>query len=930
MYPPTLRNQLSQDTPLQQKNQVSEYKSPTGWKAKEGISPSITAPSQLHMADKSTSGILASSIHSEDLLSDMELLPASEPTTPAQRVPCSHSASLYSSKGMIQPYTSLRQCRQTEVPACSLLDSQSNRALAREPEAPEVDLDTLAEELSHRLSTGVEASSHRKGAAPTELRHISEMENVRCYLQNMLRGSKEAAHGDAVAPGTLERKDDDSFESDSTAALLNARPLQEVSPPGSLMGLEELFPRYTSLRLGQVREPSSYVDSHHLRDSLDKEQARRKHCERHIQTLQHRILELQQQLAVAVSADRKKDSMIKQLDKTLAKVVEGWNRHEAERTTALHRLQAEKEAAEQALGRQKEKVSEMEGRLENALSALNREQQAVKQYYKEKEMLEEEKASVLCDLEAARLQVRDLEGSWDVERRQQEALRATLEEQQQDWAQRERQLEQQRQALEDGSRSQLEMEKAMTQREAQKAADAQRVLASVQSEVQVLGTELEAVRRERDNLKMEISLVKARYEAQKVKLESELKVALEQRVTERLAEVHEESLRQMSAMREQHRKQLLELSSHHEKELANQLAQFKSDLAEREDRQRHLTAEYEHRISKQEEEIRELQVKHRRLEAQRAEMVGQFQAMMQAHWNEALRLFAGSGASFQTCVKPQQQDNPSVADPTVDPEAPSEALKKTQKVDFFENSQRAEDSKVSPWTQAVPLQPVTQRSKSQGPPEAPEKSILDPYQHFLHAFPDVGRLSSEFSHVFNYSLLSPQGFQQLEPQADTTVAGPGLTFHPENFAEHPFTDDTDETLTEGAGIEGQASHRNSSESSFQVPPYDLNHYIRLLWDHSVNESGAQKQEGFSMVRPTETTNKTEFGPSLSYHERSTALWDPAQPSTHSHSATQQCCCPQNQSAFAQNWTSLPNPGTTQSPEAETCPREWDPVSKAGG
>lgn len=39
------------------------------------------------------------------------------------------------------------------------------------------------------------------------------------------------------------------------------------------------------------------------------------HCERHIQSLQTRVLELQQQLAVAVAADRKKDIMIEQLDK---------------------------------------------------------------------------------------------------------------------------------------------------------------------------------------------------------------------------------------------------------------------------------------------------------------------------------------------------------------------------------------------------------------------------------------------------------------------------------------------------------------------------------------------------------------------------------------------------------------------------------------
>lgn len=43
------------------------------------------------------------------------------------------------------------------------------------------------------------------------------------------------------------------------------------------------------------------------------------HCERHIQSLQTRVLELQQQLAVAVTADRKKDVMIEQLDK-----VPGW------------------------------------------------------------------------------------------------------------------------------------------------------------------------------------------------------------------------------------------------------------------------------------------------------------------------------------------------------------------------------------------------------------------------------------------------------------------------------------------------------------------------------------------------------------------------------------------------------------------------------
>nr|XP_034992209.1 centrobin isoform X2 [Zootoca vivipara] len=845
------------------------------------------------MDDKSACRTLSSSIHSEDLLSDMELLPPSAPATPGQKVPSSQAGTPYTSQVTAQLYASLHQSRQAEAQARSHLENQHSLGHSREAEAPEVDLDTLAEELSHRLSTSVEASTYRKGPA-VESRHISEMENVRCHLQGMLRGSRDAAHGekaaydlqttippflpagDAVALRTFEQKDDDSFESDTTTALLNARPLQEVSPPGSLAGFEQLFPRYTSLRLGQVREHPPYANSHLLKDSLDKEQARRKHCERHIQALQNRILELQQQLAVAVSADKKKDSMIEQLDKTLAKVVEGWNRHEAERTATLRRLQTEKEGLEQALGKQKEKISEVEERLEQALSALSQQQQAANQFCKEKEALEEERARLSCDLEAERRQVHSLEAEWNLERRQQETLRATLEEQQKAWAQRERQLDQQQQVLQEESRSQLDKEKAVAQREAQKAADAQRVLASVQSEVQGLEAELEAMRRERDNLKMEISLVKARYEAQKVKLESELKVALEQRVTERMAEVHEESLRQMSSMREQHRKQLLELSGHHEKELASQLAQFKADLAEREERQRHFAEDYECRISKQQDEIRELQAKSRRLEMQRAEMMSQFQAMMKAHWNEALRLFtSGSPASPQPKAQQQQQqqqDTPS----DLELLQPSESLTKTQKAESLGSSQGAGDCEGSAWAQAVPLQPAAQRSSSRGLPDAPDKSLQDAYRHLLPLLPDMGRLSSEFSHVFNHSLLSQPGFQQLEPQVDSSVAG--LPFHPDNLAEHPFTDDTDETMTEAAGNEGETLQQSSLEGGAQVPQPDLNYYLRLILDRSAYETAGQKQERVSTDSPPPAANQTQFGTSLSYHERSTALWDPAQPS----------------------------------------------------
>ena len=45
----------------------------------------------------------------------------------------------------------------------------------------------------------------------------------------------------------------------------------------------------------------------------------------------------------------------------------------------------------------------------------------------------------------------------------------------------------------------------------------------------------------------------ARYESQRIQMESELAVQLEQRVTERLAEAQENSLRQAASLRDHHR-----------------------------------------------------------------------------------------------------------------------------------------------------------------------------------------------------------------------------------------------------------------------------------------------------------------------------------------------------------------------------------------
>lgn len=143
------------------------------------------------------------------------------------------------------------------------------------------------------------------------------------------------------------------------------------------------------------------------------------------------------------------------------------------------------------------------------------------------------------------------------------------------------------------------------------------------------------------------------------------------------------------------RKQLQELSGQHQQELSAQLAQFKVETAEREERQQQVVQDYElrycrwrvpaaraslpawsrcrgrpaatpcapmppqllprspaapllrgrgplsrlfSRLAREQARVRELQSGRQRLEEQRTELVERLQAMLQAHWEEASQL----------------------------------------------------------------------------------------------------------------------------------------------------------------------------------------------------------------------------------------------------------------------------------------------------
>lgn len=713
------------------------------------------------MATSATSP--SSPLRAEDLLGDSSEVPG---------------LNQVSSEVTSQLYASLHLSRQAEATARAQLYLPSTSP------PPHERLDSLAQELSRSLSVGLENNLKKDGS-----KHIFEMESVRGQLQSMLQTSRDTAYRDPLTLGAgSERREEDSFDSDSTATLLNTRPLQDLSPSSSAHALEELFPRYTSLQPGPPLNPPDFQG---LRDALDSEHTRRKHCERHIQSLQTRVLELQQQLAVAVTADHKKDIMIEQLDKTLARVVEGWNRHEAERTEVLRGLQEERQAAELTRSKQQETVTRLEQSLSEAMEALNHEQEGARLHQQERETLEEERQALTLRLELEQQRCQALQEELDEaragqlsEHRQFETLQVALEEERQTWAQQERQLKERYQALQEEGQAQLEREKRNTQREAQAAREAQQQLALMQSEVRRLEGELDTARRERDALQLEMSLVQARYESQRIQLESELAVQLEQRVTEQLAQAQESSLRQAASLREHHRKQLQDLNGQHQQELSTQLAQFKVEMAEREERQQQVAQDYELRLAREQARVRELQSGNQQLEEQRAELVDRLQAMLQAHWEEANQLLG-------TSTLPS---NPPV--PTASPSSPG--------------PQEPEKGDRRIWTMpptAVALKPVLQKSR-----EARDE---------LPGVPPVPCSSSpDFSLVLDPTFQNQHSFQPLEPKPDLTSSSVGA-FHPNHRAERPFPE-------EDPGSDGDGFLKHVLPPPSQLA--GLKHFLHQLLD----------------------------------------------------------------------------------------------------
>nr|XP_021325729.1 centrobin isoform X1 [Danio rerio] len=463
---------------------------------------------------------------------------------------------------------------------------------------------------------GLQLLKSLRSAQPTSGRkHIEEMESVRTHLQSILRPTQTTADRHDFLTPASQHFLDDSHESDATSRLLSGV---------CVGGVEELFPRYSRLH-SDVSCAVSELQV--LRDSLERERERRKVCEQQVASLQSKVLQFQQQLTLAVAADRKKDIMIEQLDKTLVKVVEGWKRHDQERNEEMKRLQEEKETAEKTHNKHAQALSRVEQNLSEVEETLKKEQKHNQELQKTNKRLEQEASDLRVHVEDLQQDKQKLSREADKHREQLHKLQTESHDTRTNLQQQIKELQQHTQELQ----QQLHTHTDQLKQEVSAREEAE-------SRTRLLQEELETTRRERETLRIERALEQTQFEAQKSQMEAEFRLSLEQQISERVKAVQEENNTYNTQLRQQHRKQLLDLSARQERELAAQLDQCRTQLQERDDKLQHLTQAYQHRLSEMQEQLVSMAATKKKLESQREELVSRLQGMMRSHWAEALRL----------------------------------------------------------------------------------------------------------------------------------------------------------------------------------------------------------------------------------------------------------------------------------------------------
>ncbi|KAH9509432.1 hypothetical protein Btru_045876 [Bulinus truncatus] len=512
-------------------------------------------------------------------------------------------------------------------------------------------------------------SSQHSGPALVQHAHINSdiqgMEEVRNQLQNVLVVGTDSACASVTDHVSFDHSDTVSeiFNSDQQVK----RHLHFDTDLSSLIGnsqddmsdILENFPTFSSkmfLEMSSItnrNETSVYGENQYLRDSLEKEKYRRKHCEEHIQKLNAKLLEVQQQLAVAISTDKRKDLMIEQLDRQLAKVVEGWKKREIEKDEFLKVVTHEKEQIEETLQSQQNMINSFERELAQTVEQLRSEKERsneiihdlkeeLKEYMQEKQHAEKMLDSERQKFAGVLAEWKDITESRDkAEKRAQQAEEKLLEEQQL-LSKTEQEFLTKINEVKEANQKVINMEKIKLEEQKKKMEEVMAERDELKTELKKIALDLEQLIREKESQKVEMAILEAKFETAQRKLEADLHAQMEKEIADQASEFHTRIETALEAAADRHHKQVSELQSQHQRDLERHATTMNEERLKREEEHRKQICELEEKLQVMRTENHSLRQSKIKLESQRVEILTKLQFMMQSQWNEAVSLLVST------------------------------------------------------------------------------------------------------------------------------------------------------------------------------------------------------------------------------------------------------------------------------------------------
>ncbi|XP_065644872.1 trichohyalin isoform X4 [Hydra vulgaris] len=451
------------------------------------------------------------------------------------------------------------------------------------------------------------------------IQFVSKTDSIK--QMELLRGQINSILCSSNADYLREDLNISNASSTDTVTLLRGHNLNELQFDERVLmsSLNSTALAKTSEQITQAYVDTSLVaENTILKESNRRERARRKYHEEQTSELQAKLLQCQDQLAVALSTERKKTIMIEQLDKNLAIVVNDWKKQEEERISAIFKLTREKEILLSSQQKQDQMLKRFEKDLADALQAYSNEQEKIQElnsHHKSQiDFLEKEKFTIskhFSDLQASNLNLKEInkknekvisefENNQHVQKMENERLEKANNH-----------LNEQIKLISKSYEEQIELVQKAVDDAQNESQDLLKKNLSLSHTVQQLMSEKESLNKEKDTLRTELKLLQTKFDVLKTKQDSEIKTKLEEEFNQKIYEIQHQIMTTESDLRNSEKKRLNELTAKHKDEVLQISLTYKKEIQLAKDTILKIQSQYEERLQDLEKMVVDLNIQNK-------------------------------------------------------------------------------------------------------------------------------------------------------------------------------------------------------------------------------------------------------------------------------------------------------------------------------